>query len=182
MGRQATSLKPHDVCVALQLVITPRFTFRQISEAVGLSVGESHNSVGRLEVARLFQPHQDTANVPGLLEFLISGVPYAFPGVLGPETRGVPTAHSGPAFESIASVDPVVWPSAKGQARGLGLPPLCKAAPAFKERNEVLYRWLTIVDALRIGRARDRGLARDLLKRELTTHRAQQVAWTTETS
>lgn len=171
MGRQSTSLKPHDVCVALQLAITPRFTFRDIAEAVGLSVGESHNSVGRLEGARLFQPHLDSVNIQGLLEFLVSGVPYAFPGVLGPETRGVPTAHFGPAFESIAAVDPVVWPSVKGRARGLSLPPLCKAAPDFMERNEVLYRMLTIVDALRIGRARDRAIARDLLVRELGAHK-----------
>ena len=170
MSRQAISLRPHDVCVALQLVLTPRFAFRDIAEAVGLSVGESHNSVGRLEVARLFQSHQDKANVPALLEFLVNGVPYAFPGVLGPETRGVPTAHFGPAFESMSSVDPVVWPSARGRARGLGLPPLCKSAPELTDRNEVLYRWLTVVDALRIGRARDRGFARDLLKRELTAH------------
>jgi len=39
------------------------------------------------------------------------------------------------------------------------------------ERNQRLYRWLTVVDALRIGRARDRSLARDVLSRELSEYR-----------
>lgn len=172
MKRPVLFLRPHDVCVALQLVMTPRFTFRELAEAVGLSVGESHNSVKRLEVARLFQAHHHAANIPALLEFIVSGVPYVFPGELGPETRGVPTAHSGPALgEVLSSVDTVVWPSVEGHARGLALTPLLRQAPRMVERNQRLYRWLTVVDALRIGRARDRSLAREVLSRELSEYR-----------
>jgi len=171
MSLSPISLRPHDVCVALQLVMTPRFTYRDLAESVGLSVGEAHNAVKRLEIARLFQSHSDMANVPALLEFLVSGVPYAFPGVLGPETRGVPTAHSGPILgESISHVGYIVWPSANGQARGLSLAPLCKSATEMPDRNEPLYRLLTVVDALRMGRAREREIARDFLHRELATY------------
>ena len=156
------------------MVLSPRFAFRELAEKVGLSVGESHNSVKRLEVARLFQSHQHAANVPALTEFLVSGVPYVFPGELGAETRGVPTAHSGPVLsEVLSSMDMVVWPSAEGDARGLALAPLCRAAPGMARWNPPLYRWLTIVDALRIGRARDRGIARDVLTRELGEYRRQ---------
>lgn len=170
MKNQPLALKPHDVCVALQLVLQPIFTYRELAAAVGLSLGESHNSVRRLEVARLFLPHQNEANVPALLEFLVSGVPYVFPGELGPETRGVPTAHSGPALAaSIAPVDTIVWPFAEGTVRGFALAPLCAGAPELVHKNPHLYAWLTIVDALRVGRARERGLAREIMERELTS-------------
>ena len=162
------ALRAHDVCVALQLVLTPRFSYRELAKSVGVSLGEAHNSVKRLELARLFTSHQSMANVPALLELLVSGVPYVFPGELGPEIQGVPTAHSGPVLSDVlAGVDSVVWPSADGEARGLALVPLCWEAPRMIHSNPILYRWLTVVDALRIGRARDRRIARDALRREL---------------
>lgn len=162
------ALRAHDVCVALQVARTPRLTYRELAGRVGLSLGEAHNSIQRLERARLLMSYQDMVNIPALLEFLVQGVPYVFPGVLGPETQGVPTAHSGPALRDVLpGVDSVVWPSAEGRARGLALTPLCRHAPRMVHSNPVLYRWLTIVDALRIGRARDRQAARDMLHAEL---------------
>ena len=162
------SLRQHDVCVALQVVLTPRFSYRELARSVGLSLGESHNSIKRLELARLFMSHQDMVNIPSLLEFLVHGVPYVFPGALGPESQGVPTAHSGPVLsEIVPGMDSVVWPSVEGGARGLSLTPLCRQAPLMARSNQALYRWLTIVDALRIGRARDRKVARDVLHDEL---------------
>jgi hypothetical protein len=169
MGQSSpVSLRAHDVCVALQVVLTPRFSYRELARSVGLSLGESHNSVRRLELARLVLPHQDMVNIPALLEFLVHGVPYVFPGALGPESQGVPTAHSGPVLsEIVPGVDSVVWPSLEGGARGHSLTPLCRQAPLIARSNHVLYRWLTVVDALRIGRARDRKVARDVLHAEL---------------
>jgi hypothetical protein len=169
MASSPVSLRPHDVCVALQLVLTPNFVYRELARNVGLSLGEAHNSVKRLELARLFLSGLHKPNVPALLEFLVHGVPYVFPGELGPESRGVPTAHSGPVLrDRLSGVEPIVWPSAKGEVRGLTLVPLCGEAPAMARSNEPLYRWLTIVDALRVGRARDRALARAALQEELT--------------
>lgn len=165
---EAVHLRSHDVCVALELTISPKFTFRELAGRVGLSVGESHNSVGRLEKARLYLPHRGTVNRQALLEFLVSGVPYAFPGVLGPETRGVPTAHSGPALRDLfLSQDAIVWPSAEGTERGLALLPLCPQAARLPDVNPKLYRFLSTVDALRIGRARERNVAREMLAGEL---------------
>ena len=51
--------------------------------------------------------------------------------------------------------------------------PLCASAPDLVQRNEELYRWLTLVDALRVGRARDRSLAGDILEQELQPGRDQ---------
>lgn len=168
MNASQISLRPHDVCVALQLVLTPTFSYRSLAQDVGLSLGEAHNSVKRLEIARLFLSNAGGVNVPALLELLVHGVPYVFPGQLGAETQGVPTAYSGPVLqERLSGVDSIVWPSAEGQMRGLALVPLCAAAPAMLQNNEALYRWLTLVDALRVGRARDRRIAEEVLKQEI---------------
>lgn len=146
-------------------------TFRELAENVGLSLGEAHNATQRLEAARLMLPNRGPVHKRALTEFLVSGVPYAFPAEQGPETRGVPTAHSGPILREILdSHDQVVWPSAAGTARGVALKPLCREAPQMPERNPRLYDWLTVVDALRIGRARDKQLAREYVERELMGH------------
>jgi len=173
MSRSQMALRPHDVCVALQLVLTPSFSYRELAQYVGLSLGETHNSVKRLEEARLFMAAAGGVNVPALLELLVHGVPYVFPGRLGPDIQGVPTAHSGPALaERLSGVDVIVWPSANGGIRGQALVPLCASAPDLAQRNPVLYRWLTLVDALRVGRARDRSLATDILRHELSDPRS----------
>ena len=178
MSRQALALRPHDVCVALQLVLTPDVSFRELARSAGQSLGEAHNASKRLEIARLYLSHRKEVNKPALVEFLVSGVPYVFPGELGPETRGVPTAHSGPPLRDVVSSSTViVWPSADGEARGQALTPLCAAAPKTIDANPALYRWLTIVDALRVGRARERNLAREALEREIGS--PMRDAWST---
>lgn len=169
-----SSLKPHDVCVALQFALSPNTTFRELAENVGLSLGEAHNATQRIEAARLILPDRGPVNKQGLLEFLFSGVPYSFPAALGPETRGVPTAHSGPVLRGVAdSLEQVVWPSVRGNVRGLSVEPLCKGAPEMPEKNPRLYAWLTVVDALRVGRARDRHMAQEYLQEELLGHAGQ---------
>ena len=168
MSNQPIALRPHDVCVALQLSLVGKTNFRDLASSVGLSLGETHNATKRLGAARLVSPDSSSTNRRALLEFLVFGVPHAFPGQLGPETRGVPTAHSGPDLSGVVlHSEPVVWPSRLGEARGASLAPLCKGAPAMKERNPELYRLLTVVDALRIGRARERSIAQELLEKLL---------------
>lgn len=159
-------LRSHDVCVLLQLTLRPDLTFRELASGVGLSLGEAHNSRKRLEAAGLVQPGGARTNVTGSLEFLGAGVPYVFPGLLGPETRGVPTAFSAPPLsDQIQAEETVVWPSAEGTVRGLSLQPLCAGAPGTKGSNPALYRLLTLVDGIRIGRARERRLATEHLER-----------------
>lgn len=168
MATQSMVLRPHDVCVALQLVLSPEADFRSLASNVGLSLGETHNATKRLQAAQLVLSHRRAANRPRLLEFVLAGVPYAFPGELGPETLGVFTAHSGPALrDEILAEDAVVWPSASGTERGAALAPLCPRAAELPEKNARLYRWLTAIDALRVGRARERKLAREILEDEL---------------
>jgi hypothetical protein len=164
------ALRSGDVAVALALALNPGQPYAGLAHALGISLGESHNAVGRLIAARLVS--QDSRAVSGsrLAEFLKSGVPYACPAELGAETRGVPTAYGAPplALDPSGSGVPV-WPSALGAARGPAVIPLYPGAPALLVTNHALYELLTLVDAVRIGRARDRERAAGELRHRLLT-------------
>jgi len=173
-GRSPITLRPHDVCVAIQLVLAPDFHFRELGRDVGLSLGESHNSVRRLEIARLYLPHRRLVNQAALRDLLLVGVPYVWTGQLASETRGAPTARAGPILASSFPHDEaIVWPSPDGPSRGAALAPMCKAAPSYPVQNPELYGWLTIVDALRVGRARERRMAHEFLSARLGSAAAE---------
>lgn len=143
--------------VGLQLALHPGQPYAALARATGISLGEVHNAVQRLIAARLVSQQSRAAVEPKLLEFLLSGVPYAFPAALGPETRGVPTAYGAPPLAARPSTTGVpVWPIATGSARGPAVTPLYPGAPALPSVNPPLYELIALVDALRIGRARDR--------------------------
>ena len=108
-------------------------------------------------------------NRHALLEFLEHGVRYAFPAVAGATVRGVPTAHAGPVFaEVMESEDPLVWEDTQGTVEGRALTPLLPRAGQLAQRAPATYALLTAVDALRVGRAREREVARRYLRTVLT--------------
>lgn len=159
------ALRPHDVPVALQLALEPDTSFPILSRTVGLSVGEVHNAVGRLNKARLLMPGARRVVLPSLLEFAVHGVPYAFPAEPGPETMGVPTAHSAPPLaEHYPTDEHYVWPAVDGTLRGHSVTPLLPSAPHLPSSNPLLYRLLALLDAVRLGRARERKEAANLLE------------------
>ena len=82
-------------------------------------------------------------------------------------TRGIPTAYAAaPLSERIAagSDPPPVWPAPDGKVRGTSFEPLHRMVPVAAGKDRVLYELLSLVDALRDGRARERQMA----ERELT--------------
>jgi hypothetical protein len=163
-----TTLRPSDIVIACQLTLSPHAQFGQLSKSTGLSVGECHNAVRRLRQGRVVLPDDRRPAVDVLIGFLISGVPFAFPPMLGVETIGVPTAHSAPPFASLVqSADRFVWPDPAGVVRGQSLIPLFPGAPALAGMNESLYDLLTIVDALRVGTTRIRHFAAELITARL---------------
>ena len=52
-----------------------------------------------------------------------------------------------------------MWPEARGSVRGTSLTPLYPKATALPEREPEVYNALTLVDALRVGQARERTAA-----------------------
>ncbi|MEQ1690999.1 MAG: hypothetical protein ABMA00_06930, partial [Gemmatimonas sp.] len=132
---------------------------------LGSSRSQAHAAIRRLRLAGLLRPDTMVVNRHQLLEFVLFGAKYAFPVRPGLVVRGVPTAHSAPALaEHIDAVDQLVWPSAHGDMIGESIEPLYPGAPELPQRAPETYRLLTLVDALRVGRARDRTLARSMLE------------------
>jgi hypothetical protein len=153
--------------VALLLAIRPRkaWTYPLLAESSGLSPSAVFRAVERLRAAKLIVPEGFRVYDDRLLNFIEHGVPYVFPASPGRLSRGVPTAHSAPPLKDhITAEAAVVWPYAKGQARGESLEPLAPSVPEVVQKDEGLYCVLALVDALRIGRPREQKLALRLLK------------------
>lgn len=112
-------LKPIDVVVALRLAEAPDAKYEQLSADLGISSSSAHAAVRRLQAAGLLRPNSRTVNRLALREFLEHGLRYAFPAQPGAQTRGVPTAHSGPPLAArVVAEDTLVWPSASGAFAG----------------------------------------------------------------
>jgi len=162
------SLKPVDVVVALRLAEAPGEKYAQLGADLGISSSSAHQSVRRLAAAGLLRPGTRTVNRLAFREFLEHGVRYAFPARPGIEARGVPTAHAAPPLSShIVSAHAYVWPSAVGPSSGQSVTPLYPAAIRLPDRCPSVYESLALVDALRVGQARERKLAAEVLARKL---------------
>lgn len=150
------------------MVLRPGERYEGLSRALRLSLSAAHRAVGRLEVAGLLLPRDRHPNRSALLEFLTHGVRYAFPAHLGPETKGVPTAGGVPELRrEMPAGSGAVWPSVDGTARGPSVVPLYAGAAAAALADARLHRLLALVDALRIGPARERRIAERLLRADL---------------
>lgn len=162
MYKQDT-LKPTDVVVALALAVQEGNsdpTFGSLAADLGISSSTAFKAVRRLGAAGLMRPGTRQPNRTALRQFVAHGIRHAFPPILGREARGVPTAYAAPALRDRFVVEQgVVWPDVRGSERGLALVPLYPQATKLPERAPQVYRMLTLIDAVRIGRARERSAA-----------------------
>lgn len=162
-------LKPQDILVLLKLATgTPSWTFNSLAHELGLSASAVHRSLDRAEAAGLYDSRRREIKAAALIEFLSHGLQYVFPATWSGEARGRPTAWGAPPLSEqlISAGSPPVWPDAKGKARGIALKPLHPAVPEAAQRDKRLWELLALVDAIRIGNARERNLAiRELKKR-----------------
>ena len=168
------NLKPQDVVIALKLASGGVLeNYAALGKALGMSASEVHAGVRRLAEARLIDPSTRQVRITPLRNFLVHGVPYAFPVRPKELTRGIPTAWGSPFLaEKFASDNqPVpVWPHPEGSVKGQAVEPLYPSVPAAAEQDSNLYELLALADALRIGRARERKLAEEQLEIRLTDH------------
>lgn len=170
MKTQQTQMKPQDVLLLLKIISMNNKTWNQIpiAEALGMSQSEVSESVARSKYAGLLDPSGKQVMKLALMDYLQFGIRYAFPQKPGPVVRGIPTSHSAsPLKEHIQSTEDYVWPYGKGNVRGHSIMPLYPSVPEAALKDEQLYMLLSLVDALRVGRARERALAVIELKKHL---------------
>lgn len=168
------SLKPQDLAMALKLVSANGWEqgYKALAGEMQLSPFEAHACLTRLVSAKL-ATSTDGKHVLVKAAFrplLLSGAPYFFPAVRGEITVGFPTAHGAEPLKSevlFAHDMPPVWPHPEGEVRGTSLLPLYPKLPLAAAKDAKLYELLALFDALRIGQARERELAKRLLEERL---------------
>jgi hypothetical protein len=161
-------LKPQDIVILLKMAVQPApysWSYNQLAYELHMSSSEVHAGVKRAGHARLFDGNRRRPVRRALEEFLVHGVKYAFAPEIGTVTRGVPTAEATPALKSLLtpSDEIFVWPHPEGPYRGIALSPLYRTVPGMIAHDDRLYQALGVLDAIRIGRARDVQFATKIL-------------------
>lgn len=159
-------MRPQDVLVLARLLVNGNRSRKVLDFAyeLGLSQSEISMSLERCRRAGLIDLQKKNVQPLALREFLLFGLKYVFPAELGAVVRGTPTAHSAlPLSKKIVSneksVEAYVWPDAEGTARGISVEPLYPSVPNAARKDPKLYEVLALLDAIRLGRAREQKLA-----------------------
>lgn len=174
-------LKPQDLLVCLKLCFLPnkKPTYTVLGAVLGMEESAVYRAVKRAQNSRLLHQNELCPNFLALEEFLIHGAKYAFPtNYKGGLTRGTPTAHAAPPLNNliVADDEPIpVWSDTNGTVRGVALEPLYKTAVFAAKQDQDLYQLLALLDALRIGRARERELAKEQIRQILKMAREAQA-------
>jgi hypothetical protein len=167
-------LKPQDVLILAKLVVIGKgeWSYGRMATTLWMSPSEVHAGVKRLIKARLATAHRDCIipNARNMESFLFNGLPYVFVPDLGEITRGMPTGYAGPVLSSFFQTDedlPPVWPDPDGEVRGQSFSPLYKSVPKAAREDQRLYELMSLIDAIRGGRARERQMASDEIKKRM---------------
>jgi len=169
-------MRPQDILVLLKIVAQGDrpWYHHTLAEALFMSQSEVSKSLERSRYAGLMDASRKKVMKQSVLEFLQYGIRYVFPQQPGPVVRGLPTAHSAlPLNELIAGNEKYVWLSATGSDRGQSIIPLYPTVPKAIQLDEDLYYMLALVDAIRVGKTRERELAVNLLKKYLIYDQSQ---------
>jgi hypothetical protein len=147
------------------------YSVRALSGSLALSKSEVSNSLNRCRDIGLLNTDrlsgQPTVRKEALLDLIKYGIRYVFPAKPGPIVRGIPTAFAAPvmAGKVMSGGDLIpVWPDAYGKSKGQEITPLYKTVPGAVKKDELLYHFLALVDAIRIGGPRETKVADAMLR------------------
>jgi hypothetical protein len=165
-------LKPQDVGVLLKIhtLGAEAWTFEKLGKSLFMQPSQVHSALKRAEDAGLYFSQSRSIRPHSLVEFLVHGIRYAFATRPGKLTRGIPTSHSSAPLNGhiVSSKDwAYVWPCAVGDVEGFAIEPLHHSVPEAAILDPVFHEYMSLVDALRVGRSRERELAGHELKERL---------------
>lgn len=169
-------LKPQDIVLLLKLADLREEPWQQkgLSQVLKISQSEISQGISRLQYSGLLGGEGKSVKRLALMDFLQYGLPYTFAQRPGAMVRGVPTAHSAsPLNEIIHDAESYVWPYPGGKVRGQSITPLYPTVPAVALADPSLYVLLALVDALRVGKSREKELAVIELKKRIVTERVE---------
>ncbi len=169
--KQNKGMRPQDIVIILKIICMGEKNWTQKDIAGSLHISQSgvSEALGRLSMSGLLMRDKQEVNRKSLQEFLVSGLKYVFPVQPGGVMRGLPTAHSAPPLSELirGGQEEFVWPYDYGNLRGQAVEPLYHTVPRAAAEDKCLHRFLSLADALRIGRAREQKLAADKLNEML---------------
>ncbi len=147
------------------------YAVRNLENLTGISKTEIAQSIKR-SVASGIARKDNAKNEPrphrrNLFNFIIHGLRFVFPANPASMQRGIPTAFAAPMLDGLlvsGGSYNYVWPYAEGREMGQSVKPLFKSVPEAALKDQHLYEYLALVDAIRLGNQREVGLASDHLK------------------
>jgi hypothetical protein len=163
-------IREPDIVVLLTLLRqgNGEWTIRSLAEQLHMPPAAVQRSLARLGRTPVFDAATRRVSASASNELLAHALPYIAPASLGAPVRGMPTAWGAPPLAGEVSGDEApVWPDRRGTARGPGLAPLHAGVPQLARADPEMYELLALVDALRVGRARERRLALAHLRKRL---------------
>ncbi len=170
MAQLKNNLKPQDIVILLKIIALgdENWFHHTLALDLGMSQSEVTQSLNRSKYAGLIDNARKKVNRLAFNEFVLHGLSYVFPQQPGPIVRGISTAHSSaPLNQTINSSEKYVWPFAKGSERGQAIEPLYKTVVEAALKDQKLYELLALVDALRVGRVREKEIAKKELEKRI---------------
>lgn len=150
------------------------YSVRGLESAIGISKTEVNASIKRSVSSGLAVKDRESGqakpNRRNLYNFIVHGLKFVFPAKPGAMTRGIPTAFAAAPLKNLlisAGAYIYVWPYAKGKDIGQSIEPLFRSVPQAVQKDDRLYEYLALVDAVRLGNQRESGLAAERLSERL---------------
>ncbi|MBE0646909.1 MAG: hypothetical protein IH596_03905 [Bacteroidales bacterium] len=168
--KKHNGMRPQDIVILLQIASWKDQPWLGKDLAISLSISPSEvsESLNRSAFAGLIADNKRKLMKQSFLEFLEHGFKYVFPQQPGPIVRGIPTAHSAPPLNKlIHSNELFVWPDAFGEFRGQAIEPLHPGVVKAAKTDQEFYELISMLDSLRIGKAREQAIAMQELKKRI---------------
>ena len=160
-------MKPQDIVVLAKLIAydDPSYTQMELSLSLEMSQSEISSSLKRSTYAGLLVNKGQDVERKLFFDFIQYGLSVVFPEHPGAIVRGTVTAHSAPPLDKeFLSDEKYVWPYAKGRDRGQSITPLYPTVPKAVIIDPNLHELLALLDAVRVGRAREKNRALEILE------------------
>ena len=168
--KKHSGMRPHDIVVLLKIAAKKDvpWLMKDLANELGISGSEISESLHRSSLAGLITKDKQNLMKLSILDFLEHGLRYVYPQQPGAKVGGVPTAHSAaPLSEVILSDEVYVWPYGGGKVRGESIEPLHPKLPEACLKDSEFYEYMALCDALRVGRAREKNQAIEILRKKL---------------
>ncbi len=160
-----------------------QFTLRGLSSSLGISKTEISASLRRSIDNNLlvFNELQSSSilslsetdwqvNRKALFDLIRYAIPYIYPIKQMGLNFGLATGFSAPALIkelTSAGILPYIWPSEYGTTYGQAIEPIYKTVPFASKYDAFIYNCFALIDAYRLGKAREKEIAIKYLEKEL---------------